>query len=52
MPGITVSNLNVISGTSLTVQLTAGASVAAYPTSIVVTTGAEEAVLPNGFVVQ
>jgi hypothetical protein len=50
--GITPSNITVTSGTSLTVQLAVGASVAANPTSIVVLTGTQEAVLPNGFTVQ
>jgi hypothetical protein len=51
-PGITVASVNVVSATSLTVQLTVGAGVAADPTSIVVSTGTEEALLPNGFIVQ
>jgi hypothetical protein len=50
--GVTPSNITVLSGTSLTVQLAVGASVAPNPTTIVVTTGTEEAVLPNGFLVQ
>ncbi len=50
--GITPSNISVLSGTSLTVTLAVGASAAPNPTSIVVTTGPEEAVLPNGFLVQ
>lgn len=50
--GIVPSSITVLSGTSLTVQLAIGANVAPNATSIVVTTGAEEAVLPNGFLVQ
>ena len=51
-PGITVGNIAVGSGTSLTAQLTIGAGAALGPRSIIVTTGSEEAVLPNGFRVQ
>jgi hypothetical protein len=47
--GITVSNVNVSTGTSLTVQFTVDANAALGPRSIVVTTGPEEAALPNGF---
>jgi photosystem II stability/assembly factor-like uncharacterized protein len=50
--GVTASNITVLSGTNLTVQLAVGASVVPNPKSIVVTTGTEEAVLPNGFLVQ
>ena len=57
--GITASNLTVLSPTSLTVQLNvspgAVASLTATngrPYSLVVTTGSEEADLPNGFVVE
>jgi len=49
--GLTPSSVTVNSGTSLTLQLTADASAGPGPYSIVVTTGAEEAVLPNGFMV-
>jgi hypothetical protein len=51
-PGITPSNITVTSPTSLTVQFTLSSGIAPGPSSIVVTTGAEEAILPNGFVVQ
>jgi hypothetical protein len=51
-PGITASYVTVMSGSSLTVQLTVGGTVASGPVSLVVTTGTEEAVLPNGFMVQ
>jgi len=50
--GVTPSNITVLSGTSLTVDLAVGAGVAPNPTSIVILTGTEEAVLPNGFLVQ
>jgi hypothetical protein len=57
--GITASNLAVQNATSLTVQLNispeAVASLTATkgsPYTIVVTTGSEEADLPNGFIVQ
>ena len=51
-PGITASNVTVTSPTTLTVQLTVGADVTTNPTSIIVTTGSEEADLPNGFQVR
>jgi hypothetical protein len=57
--GITASNVTVLSPTSLTVQLNispdAVASLTATngsPYTIVVTTGSQEADLPNGFIVQ
>ena len=50
--GVTASNVTVLSGTSLTVQLAIGASVPQNPTTIVVTTGTEEAALPNGLLIQ
>jgi hypothetical protein len=50
--GVTPSNIVVLSGTSLMVQLAVGASVVPNPTTIVVLTGTQEAVLPNGFLVQ
>ena len=57
--GITASNVTVASPTSLTVQLVISPSAipsstvpAGSPYSIVVTTGSEEAMLPNGFIVQ
>ena len=51
-PGITPSNVTVTGGTSLTVQLSLDPTATLGQYSIVVTTGAEEAVLPNGFTVQ
>jgi len=50
--GIAASSVAVASGTSLTVQLMLDPAVSSGPASLVVTTGAEEAVLPNGFIVQ
>ena len=50
--GVTASNISVANGTSLTVQLTVGPTVTRNPKSIVVLTGAEEAVLPNGLLIQ
>jgi len=51
-PGITPTGIVVSSATSLTVQVAVGSGVVPGPTSIVVTTGTEEAMLPNGFTVQ
>ncbi|HLK62366.1 MAG TPA: alginate lyase family protein [Bryobacteraceae bacterium] len=50
--GITVSNVNVVSSTLLTAQLTVAAGAASRPRPITVTTGTEEATLPSGFTVQ
>jgi len=52
VPGITPSGIVVSSATSLTVQVAVSPGAAPGPTSIVVTTGTEQAVLPNGFTVQ
>ncbi len=58
-PGIVASNVNVLSPTSLTVQLTISTNTAASlltangsPYTLVVTTLDQEADLPNGFIVQ
>ncbi len=51
-PGIAPSNMVVLNQTTLSVELSIAASVAANPITIVVTTGTEEAVLPNGFVIR
>jgi hypothetical protein len=51
-PGITPSGIDVTGATGLTVQLTVSPGAAPGPSSIVVTTGTEEAVLPNGFKIQ
>lgn len=50
--GITAGTVSVNTATSLTVQLNVDAGATLGPYSIVVTTGSEEAVLPNGFTVQ
>ncbi len=51
--GVAVSNgITVSNETTLTVQLAVGSSVVPNPKSIMVTTGTEEAMLVNGFVVQ
>ena len=57
--GITAFQVRVMNSTSLTVQLTISLSAVASltaangrPYTIVVTTGNEEADLPNGFIVQ
>jgi Bacterial Ig-like domain (group 3)/S-layer homology domain len=56
MPGITIGTTTVNSSTSLTVQLTAADDAQLQPVSLLVITGAppgnEEAVLPNGLVIQ
>jgi hypothetical protein len=51
-PGIAPSNVTVASAISLTVQIAVDATFVPGPVSIVAITGAEEAVLPNGFTVQ
>lgn len=50
--GFTVGSVVVNSPTSLTVSLTAGTSVPVQPESIVVETGSQQAILPNGLLVQ
>jgi uncharacterized repeat protein (TIGR03803 family) len=56
IPGITIGTVTVTSPTSLTVRLAAGISVVQQPVSVVAITGVppgnEEAVLPNGLVIQ
>jgi hypothetical protein len=51
-PGITVSNVVVMSATTLTAQLFVAANAVAGPYSLTAITGSEEATLPNGFTVQ
>jgi hypothetical protein len=51
-PGITVGNLNVTNGTTLTAQFAVATNAVLGPRSISVTTGSEEATLPSGFHVQ
>jgi hypothetical protein len=50
--GITIGNLSVSNGTTLTVQFAVAPGATRGPRSITVTTGTEEATLPNGFHVQ
>src|ERR1022692_2780507 len=50
--GITVSNISVASGTTLTAQFSAATSATMGRRSITVTTGVEEATLPTGLRVQ
>jgi hypothetical protein len=50
-PGITVTNVNVVNGTTLTAQFTASATTPLGPRSIIVLTGTQEATLPNVFAV-
>ena len=50
--GITVSNITVSSATSLTAQFTVSLGAGLGPRSITVTTGSEEATLPNSFQVR
>jgi hypothetical protein len=50
--GITTSNISIASGTTLTAQFAVAPGAALGPRSITVTTGNEEATLPNGFRVQ
>jgi len=50
--GVTASNITVTNATTLQVKVSIGASVAPDPTTIVVTTGTEEAALPNGLRIQ
>ena len=52
MAGITVDAINVISPTQLTVEVTAGSGATTQPVSVVAITGTEQAVLPNGLVIQ
>ena len=50
--GITISNISVANGTVLTAQFAVASVATLGPRSITVTTGSEEATLPNGFLVQ
>jgi M6 family metalloprotease-like protein len=49
---ITIGNISVANGTTLTAQFAVAAGATLGPRSITVTTGSEEATLPNGFRVQ
>jgi hypothetical protein len=50
--GVTAGTITVTSPTTLTVQFTVSANAAAGPRTVLVVTGSEQAVLPNGLVVQ
>jgi hypothetical protein len=52
LPGVTIGTVTVTSPTTLTVQLTAASDAAPQPYSVLAITGAEQAVLPNGLVIQ
>jgi hypothetical protein len=52
IPGVMIGTITVNSATSLTVQLTAAANAVTQPYSILAITGSEQAVLPNGLVLQ
>ena len=52
IPGVTIGGIAVQSATSLTVGLTAASDATGQPFSILAITGAEEAVLPNGLLIQ
>ena len=52
IPGVTIGTITVSSATSMTVQLTASTSAVKQPYSILAITGSEQAVLPNGLVIQ
>ena len=52
IPGVTTGPVTVTSPTTLTVQLMAAANAAVQPFSIMAITGTEQAVLPNGLVIQ
>jgi len=51
-PGITVSGLAVLNAQTLVANLSVSPSATVGPRSLIVTTGSEEAVLPNGLTVQ
>jgi hypothetical protein len=52
IPGVTIGAINVTSPTSMTVQLTAASGAALQPYSILAITASQEAVLPNGLLIQ
>jgi hypothetical protein len=51
-PGITVGAVTVTGPTTLTVELTAASGAVEQPISVLAITGTQEAVLPNGLVIQ
>lgn len=52
IPGVTIGTITVTSATTMTVQLTDAGGVPTQPYSLLVSTGSEQAVLPNGLVLQ
>ena len=50
--GITVNSVGVANATTLTAELTVNSDAVSGPRSVTVTTGAQEATLPNGFRIQ
>ena len=50
-PGVSVGTVTVANSTTLSVQLTVAANAATGPRTLLVTTGGEEAALPNGVMV-
>lgn len=52
IPGVTAGPVTVTSPTTLTVQLTAAANAIEQPLSVMAITGTEQAVLPNGLLIQ
>jgi hypothetical protein len=51
-PGITVSNISVTNGTTLTAQFAVTSGATLGPRAITLATGSEEATLPSGFIIQ
>lgn len=52
MPGVTIGTIAVTASNAFTVQLAADAAAVPQPVSMVAITGSEQAVLPNGLVIQ
>ena len=52
IPGVTIGTITVTNATTMTVQITAAADAVTQPYSILAITGSEQAVLPNGLVIQ
>jgi hypothetical protein len=51
-PGIAVSGLTALTAQTMVANLSASPSATPGPRSLIVTTGSEEAILPNGLTVQ
>jgi hypothetical protein len=52
IPGITIGTATVTAPNALTIELTAGPAAATQPVSMVAITGPEQAILPNGLLIQ